>query len=472
MRSVLVALVAGVILAAAGAASSAVSDNSPKPPIVDPIEATFVRPVTTYTVSVSGGTGAIHYVWANSNDCGTFTGGDQPQAAWSHPDSNDPNNPGHDFQPGACPNEPVHPAAITVTVTDDHYRCVAGYSSSAAGTAPEGGLCVAQERTKTTTTTATTTTTRTNPGPPAIQHIVNPVDDPALAYKKLMSQLSAENFQIAKDGGLLSYIPGWSNLSKAGGTLTEENTFVEKFIKTVGLGRIGTAGFKKAGALISIFGDVSSITFNIAGGIQGWIGQDPPRFDYTRFATVRHAQLSLPPSLTAGVPAPVVTAANALYANGVNLAHVQMALLTSFERAQGAYRAKNGAAESQQAKLAASLATRAVALVKAQPVLAAALAQAVRVAGVHFTFSASDVKKAASFLTASSPGPQALLAQMHLPAKLVALVRSKATGAPGGPVVVPDFIAPANASALAGAAAARLQAFAADLLRIAKLAKG
>jgi hypothetical protein len=468
VRRVFLVLAAGSVLFVAGFASAATRDNTPKPPIVEPISATFSRPVTTYDVNVQGGTGKIQYAWANSNDCGTFTA-NGATAAWSHPDSTDPNAPGHDFQPGPCPNEPVHPAAITVTVTDDHFKCVAGYSSSAPGVAPEGGLCVAQERPGTTTTAATTTTTHTSP--PLIAHIVNPVDDPAIAYKKMMAELSAENFQTAKDGGLLSFIPGWSNLSKAGALTTEENTFIDTLIGKLTLGKLGAAGLKKAGALISIFGDVSSITFNVAGGIQGWIAQDPPRYDYGRFTSARDVQASLPPSVTAGVPAAVVSAANALYANGVNLAHVQYALLTSFERAQGAYHAGDGKAESQQATQTAKLATQAVALVKAQPALAAGLAQAMRAAGVHGTISAADVKRGAGFLSASSPGPAALLAGMHLPAKLVALVNGRATSTPAGAVVVPDFIAPANASTLASTAAARLQAFAADLNRIAAKTK-
>jgi uncharacterized alkaline shock family protein YloU len=148
------------------------------------------------------------------------------------------------------------------------------------------------------------------------------------------------------------------------------------------------------------------------------------------------------PSLTASVPPPAATAANALLANAAALQRVSAALLTTFERVQGAYRARNARAESRQAALAATLARRAAGLVAAQPRLAAALAQAARSAGVRFTLAAADANRLATWRTASSPGPQALLSRLHLPAKALAAARAHALGPVGGSVVFPDFVAP------------------------------
>jgi hypothetical protein len=82
---------------------------TPAPPRVTHFTSTFSFPITTYTVEVTDPAGGgLKYNWTKSNPCGTFTF-NGPVAQWSHPDSN---------QPGACPPEPVHPGAITVTATD------------------------------------------------------------------------------------------------------------------------------------------------------------------------------------------------------------------------------------------------------------------------------------------------------------------------------------------------------------------
>jgi hypothetical protein len=109
-------------------------------PLVGPIVATFVRPTTTYTITVSDTDGdstdttvdPVTIAWTNSNGCGAF-GGSGTTATWNHPDSN---------QPGACPPEPVHPGTITAVVSDGFFTCTATYPmGSAAGTAnpPPGG---------------------------------------------------------------------------------------------------------------------------------------------------------------------------------------------------------------------------------------------------------------------------------------------------------------------------------------------
>jgi hypothetical protein len=459
-------VIASVLVSIVGPASSGVAASKPPQPDVLPITATFVHPVTTYTVEVSGGTGTIHYAWANSNSCGSFTGGNRPTATWSHPDSNDPNNPGADFAPGSCPNEPVHPGAITVTVTDENYRCVAGYSGSGPGTSPEGGLCVADARS--TTTTSTTTTLR--PPPVLIPHIVNYVESPELLYKRVMGECSRENLQIAKNGGLFSYIPYFKDVIKGTAGLKEKDTFVETILEKVGLSKVGlgTAAFKKGFAVISIVGDVSAITFNVGALYQGWQAADPPRSDYQKFATVSSVKISLPASLTAYAPKAVTDAGNALLRNGAQLERVSAALLTTFERVQGAYHAKKARFETRQAALAAKFADRAAVLTAAQPALAVKLVAATRSVGAPFTLPASIATAASAKQTTVAPGVQALLTQLGMTSKAFVLAKTQLLGGVKSSFVFPDFLAPPHAAALAKASAVKLHTFATFLRKIAK----
>ena len=54
----------------------------------------------------------LTYTWSTSNPCGSFTwNANSPEAIWLHPDSE---------LPGACPVEEIHPADITVIVSDGH----------------------------------------------------------------------------------------------------------------------------------------------------------------------------------------------------------------------------------------------------------------------------------------------------------------------------------------------------------------
>jgi len=138
------------LAAAAGAAAST-------PPTLSPIVATFAMPVTTYTISApTGGTPPYHYKWTNSNSCGTFLAVDAPTAEWSHPDSSD--GTGADFKTGPCPNEPVHPGVITVTVTDANFVCTESYPNGSAPGGPVTGATPTCTALAGTTPPATTTT--------------------------------------------------------------------------------------------------------------------------------------------------------------------------------------------------------------------------------------------------------------------------------------------------------------------------
>ena len=110
-----------------------------------PIVASFERPVTSYTVHATGGSGQLTFTWLKTHlagsPCGVFkvpvqvTSGPDSTVAWSHPDK--------DYAPpGDCPNEAVHPATIAVKVVDALGTIVRGVyiCGSAAGIASQPRL--------------------------------------------------------------------------------------------------------------------------------------------------------------------------------------------------------------------------------------------------------------------------------------------------------------------------------------------
>ncbi|MER3410830.1 MAG: hypothetical protein C4306_12340, partial [Thermoleophilia bacterium] len=262
-------LLAGGI--AAGIAIAAGAKDAP--PTLSPISAQFDANAraTSYTVTAASSSGrALAYDWslkppADDPSCSEFfvTPGQPNRAVWLHGDDN------------GCHHAGIqHEGDVTVVVSDGLFSCTATYHGTLSGTGPAPGPC---SDLRPPTSTETTTTPMTTG-----QHkVVDPVEDPTLAYKRVMGELSKENLKIAKEGGLFSFIPYFKDAVKGTSGLKEKDTFVEALLDTIGLSKrgLGTAAFKKAFAVISIVGDVSAITFNVGALYEGLQAADPPRPD-------------------------------------------------------------------------------------------------------------------------------------------------------------------------------------------------
>lgn len=102
-----------------------------QPPSISPIGASQTGTTTEYFVEADDPEGAgLMYEWSKSQEagCGTFES-EGNRAFWDHPHP-------------PCPAEEVHPATISVSVSDGTWICTAEYpGGSAAGTGPEPGPC-------------------------------------------------------------------------------------------------------------------------------------------------------------------------------------------------------------------------------------------------------------------------------------------------------------------------------------------
>ncbi len=457
--AVLGALTAGCIASGGvGVASAATPPTAPK---VAPMHANFVQSAfaTFYTIEVGVPAGtSVRYEWSLKppfvdRGCDTFAQVDlnPASAVWHHGDQD------------GCDHTKTgpqgHPGTVTVTITALPFVCTATFLGTETGDGP-AATCTDQRP---------AAPTHTLVSPKLIPHLVNTSEDPAMLYKRVMGELSRENLQTAKDGGLFAFIPYFKDAVKATAGLKEKDTFVEVILGKVGLTKVGlgTAAFKKGFAVVAIVGDVSAITFNVAALYQGWQAADPPRSDFQIVATAAQGAVSLPPSLTADAPAPVVSAANALLTNALRLRNVNAALLTTFERVQGAYKARNARAEATQAAAGAALAQTAAELTAAQPALAAALVAAARAVGGSFTMPAplvAAVSKGRSGISAELTG---LFGQFKLTPAELGPVQAQILAPTTGSFVFPDFMATPQAAATAKAAASGLRGFAAFLRGIA-----
>jgi hypothetical protein len=92
----------------------------------------FFKPLTTYTVTavdLKGGT--LTYAWTKIQKklCGKWHAENSNLASWDHPDQS---------LGGNCPDEPFHPALISVTITSSEggsVLCMYSYGSAPAETA-------------------------------------------------------------------------------------------------------------------------------------------------------------------------------------------------------------------------------------------------------------------------------------------------------------------------------------------------
>ncbi len=211
--------------------------------------------------------------------------------------------------------------------------------------------------------------------------------------------------------------------------------------------------------------DASAGAFATLASLQA---EDPPRYDFQRFASASASSPRLPASLTRRAPRAVVSAANAVIANASSFRSDAAALLTTFERLQGAFGDGNGEAEAAQAAHGVALADKEAALIAAAQKLDARLISAVR-RKLHARHVSAAALRRLSRTRRSGLAPEvaSLLRKMGLTA---AQVRSdaKRVGRPRGSLTVPEFAVQKHLYKVDVAAAAKTRAFAAFLHEIAE----
>lgn len=105
-----------------------------RPPEAGAIRATQTGTTTSYTVlNVSDPDGdPLRYRWTSTNPCGPPTGHSTPTLSWPHPHP-------------PCPEEPFHPATITVQIDDGRFvitRTYTGGSAPGTGPVPAAGAAI------------------------------------------------------------------------------------------------------------------------------------------------------------------------------------------------------------------------------------------------------------------------------------------------------------------------------------------
>jgi hypothetical protein len=143
---------------------------------------------------------------------------------------------------------------------------------------------------------------------------------------------------------------------------------------------------------IALFGVVVAIGYYAYGQYAYRKAQDPPDRNYKQLAKVVVPTL---PKVRAGggVTAAEAAAANALAASIARIAGYDAALVTSFERAQGAYAARDGTWDHRQSLAAARYARAEAKLLDARPALERALRKAIESAGAP-ALTLTDARRA------------------------------------------------------------------------------
>ncbi len=397
------------------------------PPTVSPITATFVRPVTTYTVSASDPDGdTLHYTWKKVQDpaCGAFTGGDSPTATWSHPDK--------DFiPPGDCPTEPVHAAVISVEVTDGHWTCTATDTHGSAATEGDDATCpkpvasVSPPELEFSThvlgrVSDSQTVTVTNTGEKGSNLAITKTElyMSSGAGAMLISSDNCQGADLGKGNscttnvrfsaphygdysGRLIYVDNADPVTQhanvsgvakkfGGGGSSGDHTFsdaqkialkgVDKSLNTtgnaLGLTLLVSAAFPEPFITkgVAVVLAIVAGALKLGGSVCGYLAEtvDPPD---SHFAQVAAAAPRPVPHVKPGpgVSPAVAGAANALATNTVNLEANLHAYSTALNRATGATRAGNTAAAATQRHAAGHFASSAAAELRADAGLRAAL---------------------------------------------------------------------------------------------------
>ena len=137
-----------------------------------------------------------------------------------------------------------------------------------------------------------------------------------------------------------------------------------------------------ASKAVTVLGIVVAGGYLALGVYYHYKSEDPPDKNYKRLA--RFVIPKLPPvGAGSGVTAAEAAAVNAFQANVARIGANDAAFITSFERAQGAYAARDGSWDRRQSRAAAAFARAEAKLLEALPGLEAALRRAVARASVR-----------------------------------------------------------------------------------------
>ncbi len=162
----------------------------------------------------------------------------------------------------------------------------------------------------------------------------------------------------------------------------------------------------KGGAAIMLVVAVGELA---ASSYYAYKAKDPPDPNFKRLAKPVYPQPALLRA-SGGITKAEAAAANAWLANTARLAGLDRAFITSFERAQGAYRARNAVWDRRQSTLAAKFARAEAKVLDARPAIEAALRRAL---------GAADLSRRVVSAKGSSIRPA-----RGLPAATISLLRS------------------------------------------------
>ena len=119
--------------------------------------------------------------------------------------------------------------------------------------------------------------------------------------------------------------------------------------------------------------------------------KDPPDPNYKRLAEPNYPKPALLRA-SAGITKAEAAAANALLTNTARMAGLDRAFLTSLERAQGAYAARDASWDGKQSARAATFARAEAKILDARPALETALRRAIEAGGLPGRLTSAKAK--------------------------------------------------------------------------------